>query len=274
MRHLSIACLIPPVLRLPRHRCRETQAYTRAYVLILAAGAPLIPLNHTLDDMLRDGDWSSRGLRVANRISTISNLILDPIFLVVFHPGVGGAAAATVLGNALAVLYAFLDRQRHKDTRTIEIRPAYTNARRALGSILVLGLPNANSGTLRGLIATFSSRLLVGYGNDTVVCQLHSRGGHPYFRHIPSTVWGMRDFPPIESYVPHRSQQCIAAGSHKAARRISCCALNHAGRIRRISSLFFSLSGEELCCHAKEGSCHHQHPQFPIELIVGLGRVV
>ena len=117
--------------------------------------------------MLRGEGLVLTGL-AANMISTISNIILDPIFIVGFHLGVGGAAAATVLGNALAVLYVFFYRQRHKGTCTIEIRPAYANSLRALGSILALGLPNAISSTLSGLAGTFSNRLLVGYGNDAV----------------------------------------------------------------------------------------------------------
>ena len=145
----------------------DTYAYTRSYLLILAAGAPIILLNHSLGGMLRGEGLVRVGL-AAHMISTFANILLDPLFILVFKMGVAGAAIATVLGNAIAVVYVLLYRARHADTCTIELRPAYARDLAALGAILALGLPNAISSMLSGLAGTFSNRLLVGYGTQAV----------------------------------------------------------------------------------------------------------
>lgn len=145
----------------------ETYIYTRSYLLILAAGAPMILLNHSLGGMLRGEGLVRVGL-AAHMISTFANILLDPLFILVLKQGVAGAAVATVLGNVIAVVYVMLYRVRHADICTIELRPAYAKELKMLGAILALGLPNAISSMLSGLAGTFSNQLLVGYGTDAV----------------------------------------------------------------------------------------------------------
>lgn len=145
----------------------EMWGYTRSYVLILALGAPIILLNHSLSGVLRGEGEVNAGV-LGSMISTITNIVLDPLFIIVFKLGVGGAAAATVLGNAVSVVYYFLYQARRKESCIIELRPQYARGLKTLGSILALGLPNAISSILSGLAGTFSNRLLVGYGTGAV----------------------------------------------------------------------------------------------------------
>lgn len=69
--------------------------YTKSYVLILAFGAPIILLNHNLGGALRGQGEINAGM-LGGMLSTVANILLDPIFILVFKLGVGGAAAATV----------------------------------------------------------------------------------------------------------------------------------------------------------------------------------
>ena len=140
---------------------------TKSYVLIMAAGTPIVLLNHTLGSVLRGEGEVKAGL-AGSMISTVSNILLDPIFIVVLGLGVGGAAAATVLGNAIAVAYFAVYRARHKERCIIELDPHYARDLWALGGILALGLPNAISSILSGLAGTFSNRLLVAYSTAAV----------------------------------------------------------------------------------------------------------
>lgn len=141
--------------------------YTKSYVLILAFGAPIILLNHSLGGALRGQGEINAGM-LGGMLSTIANIVLDPIFILVLKLGVGGAAAATVLGNAVAVVYYLVYRFMSRGRCIIEFRPRYASDLRSLGSILALGLPNAISSVLSGFAGTFSNRLLVGYGTNAV----------------------------------------------------------------------------------------------------------
>lgn len=150
-----------PILRLLGAN-EEMRAAARSYMLVLAAGAPLLLLNHTWDSALR-GEGRVTVSLVGSMIGTFGNVLLDPVFILGLGLGVGGAAAATVLSNALAAGYYFVLSRTGRCT--LELHPRYARDLAALGDLLTLGLPNAVS---TGLAHTFSNRLLVGYGTAAV----------------------------------------------------------------------------------------------------------
>lgn len=144
----------------------EMRAYARLYLLVLAAGAPIILLNHSLGSVIR-GEGAARQGMYGGLVSTVTNIVLDPIFISALGLGVGGAAVATVLGNLAGMVYFLLYKKGHPSVLTLDIQYAKKNVP-LLGSILALGLPNAVSRTLSGFAATFSNRLLVAYSTGAV----------------------------------------------------------------------------------------------------------
>lgn len=160
------AVFCDPLLRLLGANA-EMWDYTKSYVLIMALGAPIVLLNHSLGGALRGEGEVTAGL-VGGMVSTVSNIVLDPIFILALKLGAGGAAAATVLGNAIALGYYMIYKAKSHGRCVIELRPRYAKDLRTLGAILALGLPNAISNVLSGFAGTFSNRLLVGYGTQAV----------------------------------------------------------------------------------------------------------
>lgn len=144
----------------------DMRAFARLYLLVLAAGAPIILLNHSLGGILR-GEGAAKEGMLGGLVSTLTNIVLDPIFISVFGLGVGGAAVATVLGNLAGVGYFVLYGRLHASVLSLRLRHEKKDLP-LLGSILALGLPNAVSSTLSGFAATFSNRLLVAYGTGAV----------------------------------------------------------------------------------------------------------
>lgn len=145
----------------------EMWGYTKSYVLIMAAGAPIVLLNHILGGSLR-GEGEIKTGMVGGLVATVVNIILDPIFILTLHLGVSGAAIATLLGNAAAVGYYFAVKARSKGRCIIEVTPRYARDLKTLGAILALGLPNAISSVLSGFAGSFGNRLLVEYGTGAV----------------------------------------------------------------------------------------------------------
>lgn len=143
----------------------EMWADARSYLLTLAAGAPFILLSHTWGSAIRGQGHVAASL-TGNMIGTFGNIILDPLFILALGLGVGGAAAATVISNALAAGYYFA--LSHAGRCTLALHPRYIRTLRSLLDLLALGLPNAVSTGLGGLAHTFSNRLLVGYGTAAV----------------------------------------------------------------------------------------------------------
>lgn len=82
----------------------ETFLFTKQYVCILLIGSFFIMGSFALGQLLRSE--GSALLSVIGLISgTIANIILDPIMILYLGWGISGAAIATVLGNALSVLF-------------------------------------------------------------------------------------------------------------------------------------------------------------------------
>lgn len=140
--------------------------YAKLYLLVLAVGAPIILLNHSLGSIIR-GEGSARQGMVGGLVSTATNIALDPIFISTLNLGVGGAAVATVLGNLAGMAYFLVYKKRHSSILTMEFQRARRNLP-LIGSILALGMPNAVSSTLSGFASTFSNRLLVSYSTGAV----------------------------------------------------------------------------------------------------------
>lgn len=136
------------------------------YLLVLSAGAPLILLNHSLSNIVR-GEGAARQGMYGGLVATVTNIILDPVFITGLSLGVAGAAIATVLGNAVGVAYYLLYKRHHETLLTMNIRYAKQELS-LLGTILALGMPNAVSSVLSGFASTFSNRLLVDYSTGAV----------------------------------------------------------------------------------------------------------
>ena len=82
----------------------NTFSYIRQYLIFYGMGAPFIIANFTLEQLIR-GEGESVQSMIGMIISVGTNIILDPILMFEFHLGISGAAIATVLGNAAAVIY-------------------------------------------------------------------------------------------------------------------------------------------------------------------------
>ena len=144
----------------------ETTPYALQYMRVLAFGAPFLILANALAMLLRAEGAVMDGL-IGNLLGTVTNLLLDPLFILTFHWGVIGAAAASVLGNAVATGFYMLYIVRKGTVLSVDPRPALQKPA-ALGEILVIGLPNGISSLLSGLASTFSNRLLSAYGTGAI----------------------------------------------------------------------------------------------------------
>ncbi len=140
--------------------------YAGTYMRVLAAGSTFMLFSVAMASVIRAEGAVIPGM-LSNIAGTIVNLVLDPVFILVLGWGVGGAAAATVLGNMTSsvMLAAYI----RKKSRIIRLLPRVTGKDIAfLSHILAVGLPNGISSVLSGLASTFSNRLLSQYGTGAI----------------------------------------------------------------------------------------------------------
>lgn len=144
----------------------EVRSYTNTYLTIIAIGAPFILFVNATANVIR-AEGASKESMVGNGIAMLTNIILDPIFILVFNMGIGGAAIATVIGNLVGCIYfiCYLTRK----TGSLSLHPKYSkNQGRALLHVLALGLPTALSSLLMSASGTFSNQLLSFYGSHAI----------------------------------------------------------------------------------------------------------
>ncbi|MBQ7059085.1 MAG: MATE family efflux transporter [Firmicutes bacterium] len=175
---------------------QQTSGYTAEYLRVLAVGTPFLLLSGALGNTIRaDGDVKSAML--ASLTGTLLNILLDPLFISVFHWGCRGAALATVIGNIVSMILLL---------RTASKKEAFSLSFRDLSlrkevsvRILTLGFPMAASTLLMSFSSTFSNRLTVSYGNIAVAA--HSVAGKCGML-IPMVVMGIcMGVQPAVSYV-------------------------------------------------------------------------
>ena len=86
----------------------ETFHYSKEYFFYITLGIPFYMFGQAMNPVIR-ADGNPRFAMVSTLAGAVLNIILDPIFIFVFHWGMMGAAVATVLGQivtaALVVWY-------------------------------------------------------------------------------------------------------------------------------------------------------------------------
>lgn len=144
----------------------EIEPYAATYLSVLAFGAPVMIFSTAFGSIVRAEGAVKEGF-LAHLLSTVTNMVLDPLFILTLGMGVGGAAIATVLGNVVGAAYLIFYILRRSANFTLSPLPALREPL-ALGALLAIGLPNFVNSTLVGFAHALANQLLVQYGTLAV----------------------------------------------------------------------------------------------------------
>lgn len=144
----------------------ETIWYAGQYYQYLALGAPFIIVALTPSNLIRTEGLALQSM-AATILGAVVNIILDPVFIFGLNMGAGGAAIATVIGNAASVvlLVYFVRTKSRKLTvspKNIKISGA------AVASILAIGIPASVTNIMQSFGIALTNRFLAGYGTEKV----------------------------------------------------------------------------------------------------------
>lgn len=113
------------------------------YTLICGAGLIFVFGYNGVSAVLRGLGDSKRPL-IFIAIAAVVNLVLDLLFVMVFHWGAGGAALATILGQAFSLVASLIYLYRHKESFGFDFKlRSFIPDRKYLSMILRLGGPMA-----------------------------------------------------------------------------------------------------------------------------------
>ncbi len=127
------------LLNIPEEAFREGWRY----VLVSAIGFVFVFGYNSVSAVLRGMGDSTRPL-VFVAVASIANLLLDLLFIIVFHLGAMGAALATILGQGFSLVASLIYLYRRRESFGFDFRPrSFIPEKRYLWMELRLGIPMA-----------------------------------------------------------------------------------------------------------------------------------
>lgn len=151
--------------------------YALDYGRIIVLGFTFQIVGNAINSAIRT-DGSPRYAMLAMMVGAVFNIILDPVFIFVFHWGVKGAAIATIASQILGLLFniAYLFQ-----LKTIKLsRKSFSFDIRTAGRIASLGFASGANNLTSTVVAFVSNNLMTKYGALSV-----------YGADIPLTTFGL-----------------------------------------------------------------------------------
>ena len=143
----------------------ETMQHAKDYLSILALGAPFMLTAGALGNTIR-ADGESRIPMLVALLTNGLNIALDALFILRLGWGAKGAAAATVISNAVNFIIVLIIAARKP---SFSLSPKDFTLRLQVSlNVLFLGIPMAAGTFLMSIAHIFSNRLMVQYGNLAV----------------------------------------------------------------------------------------------------------
>ena len=135
--------------------------YAIEYTQIIIIGLPFVIMSTGLNSAIR-ADGSPKLAMISMLSGAILNTILDPIFILVFHWGVAGAAWATIIGQVVGFFIAVFYLRHFKN---IQLKKSYFKLRwKYIGHVLSLGVSSFITQMAITIVVVVMNNQLTYYG--------------------------------------------------------------------------------------------------------------
>jgi putative MATE family efflux protein len=170
-----------------------TFGYTYDYTFVIFLFCVVSMGGGTLQGILRS-EGSVKLASLGMIIGAATNMVLDPLFILVFDMGVKGAAIATVLGNLISFVF-FVVVLRRKNNQVSIAPKHYRPNRRMIKEVLSIGIPSSLSMVIMSFALVIYNNLAVGYGDFVVAASgIASRAQMTAIMIIMGISMGMQPF--------------------------------------------------------------------------------
>jgi putative MATE family efflux protein len=144
----------------------NTYDFVKDYLLIIIWGSIPTMTNFSISMILRSEGGAKTAL-IGMLIGTITNVVLDPVFIFGFDQGVRGAAIATVVGNSCALIYYIYYYLKGKSIASPSFKNLVFKAYYFI-EIFKIGLPSSISQIMMSVGNTISYSLAVAYADHAL----------------------------------------------------------------------------------------------------------
>ncbi len=142
----------------------QTFPYAYTYLTIVAISGPFAMISGAFSKILMADGQPKRAMLGAT-MGNVINIILDPVFILLFGLDVGGAAIATVISNIFAAGYYILYFVQGKSSSLSISINDFSAKDRVLASVLSMGIPAALGPIVMGISQLFLNSMVATYGD-------------------------------------------------------------------------------------------------------------
>lgn len=133
------------------------------YLTIVAFGGPFVLISNCYSSIIRAEGQSGRAM-MGQLIGNLTNIILDPIMILMFQWRIAGAAIATVIGNVAGAGYYIVYFLRGRSILSIRIQDVSIKDR-IPGSVLAIGIPASLGSLLMSISQIIVNAQMARYGD-------------------------------------------------------------------------------------------------------------
>ena len=143
-----------------------TFEHAASYYQWIAMGSPFVIFSLVPTNLLRTEGLATEAM-IGSVAGSITNMILDPIFIFTLGMGAGGAAIATILGNIVSDIWYFYVLTRRSKMLSLSPKGFHISGAE-VGAILGIGIPSSITNIMQSIGLMLLNRFLLPYGNDKV----------------------------------------------------------------------------------------------------------
>lgn len=139
---------------------------TMNYLNVIFFGTIFHHLSVVYNNLFRAEGFAKTAM-IAMMIGTITNIILDPIFIFGFDMGTQGAAIATVIGYSFSFIYLMLKQFRIESYLSIKLKQLRFDFT-LIKEVMIVGIPALARNSIGALIAITINNMLKAFSPDPV----------------------------------------------------------------------------------------------------------
>ncbi|MBU3110599.1 MATE family efflux transporter [Clostridium lacusfryxellense] len=143
---------------------KDIMPFAKDYITIILIGGIFQGVGFGLNNTIRS-EGNPKAAMFTMLIGGILNTILDPIFIFVFHMGTRGAAIATILSQAISMIWVLYYFFGGKSVLKIRYKNLKLDAK-VVKSIFAIGMSPFSMQLAASVVSIISNRSLVQYGGD------------------------------------------------------------------------------------------------------------
>lgn len=147
----------------------DTWEYARQHLTIVSLCGPFVLISTCFSNTVR-AEGKSMTAMGGQLLGNLLNVILDPVFILIFGWNIAGAAIATVIDNVAGTLFYFLFFWRHKSALSISLHEVSFQDR-IVSSVLVIGIP-ASLGSLLMSVSQIIVNAMMSQHGDLAVAAI------------------------------------------------------------------------------------------------------